>query len=149
MRSKKEKTQTNLDQIPLEGFRQLVQVKVPGDGARVLAAHRRLGDHLHVVAQGCQASGVQLPEGVQVGADDVGNLSGPTQCKNFGPSSDLKKWLEIASGFCFKGNLHIFFFLESQVNTQNIQVKTESNFFSLELGPLFLSSPITMRKSPV
>ena len=79
MRSKKEKTQTNLDQIPLEGFRQLVQVKVPGDGARVLAAHRRLGDHLHVVAQGCQASGVQLPEGVQVGADDVGNLSGPTQ----------------------------------------------------------------------
>ena len=53
-----------------------------GDGARVLVSPRHLGDDLHVVAQGCQAPGVQLPEGVQVGADDVGNL-GPDSIGNF------------------------------------------------------------------
>ena len=64
----------DLDQIPLECLWQLVEVEVPCDGARVLVAPRRLGDDLHVVAQGCQAAGVQLAEGAQVGPHDVGNL---------------------------------------------------------------------------
>ena len=85
---------TNLDQIPLKGFRQLVQVEVPGDGTRVLVAPPRLGDHLHVVVQGCQASGVQLPEGAQIGADDVGDL-GPNLIENILALGLAWKWLEI------------------------------------------------------
>ena len=51
-------------------------MEVPCDRARVLVAPRHLGDDLRVVAQGCQAAGVQLAEGAQVGPHDVGNLLG-------------------------------------------------------------------------
>ena len=66
----------DLDQIPLECLWQLVEVEVPRNGARVLVAPRYLGDDLRVVAQGCQAAGVQLAEGAQVGSDYIGNLLG-------------------------------------------------------------------------